>query len=265
MDGNASNGSVVPQKKIFIGIPVYGQWDGHSALCTMRLMAESRIPASLNFYPHMGDSLVSRARNHITRMFLESDCTHLLFIDSDLVFSIDQVARIISHDVDLIGGVYCKKSEGDVQVVCNAKANAEQRYEQGICEVNYVGTGFMCISRKVFEVMIQEFGKDIWYMLDPDHKTKEYDFWRVGMYEYPEGSAPFKRRYLSEDWYFCQKAQDVGFKVWMDMKCILKHSGNAVYPLSYQEKQLLERYKKVPDGTADGSVPSPAPEAVPVT
>lgn len=270
MDGTSIETEVKPTKKLFIGVPVYGGVDPHFFKCWSHLVASNsgQLPYPLILYPHCGDSLVSRARNHVTRMFLESDATHLLFIDSDLVFSSEHITRIMSHDLDIVGGVYCKKSEGDVQVVCNSVGKSENR-PSGVSEVGYIGTGFLCVSRKVFEVMIQEFGKDIWYLIDPDHTKREYDFWHTGVYDYGEAVTP-RRRYLSEDWWFCQKAMDVGFRVWMDMGVILGHSGNAIYPLSYQKTQLLAKHTKSlldevakPSGAAD-AVPSIPAETVPV-
>ena len=183
-------------KKLFVGVPIYGSVDYHYH-CAMGELRQCNQANGMIIYEHCGDSLVSRARNHITRMFLESDATHLLFIDSDLVFDLRQIVRIMEHEEDLVAGVYFKKSEGEPQMVNNLFPVVKFR-EDGLMEGKYAGTGFMRICRRVFELMIQEFGRDIWYMLDPDHKQKEYDFWHCGIYEYPDGL----RRYLSEDWWF---------------------------------------------------------------
>lgn len=222
-------------KKLFIGVPIYGpvNSDFHQAMGVLRQCNQSN---GIVIYEHIGDSLVSRARNAITRAFLESDCTHLLFIDSDLVFSLDQIVRLMEHPEDVVGGVYFKKSEGEPQMVCNLLNQIEFK-DNGLMEGKYVGTGFLRISRRVFELMIQEFGKDIWYLLDPDHTQKEYDFWRNGVYTYPDAT----RRYLSEDWWFCQKWRDIGGRVWIDRSVVLKHSGSALYPLSYQEQTIFKR------------------------
>ena len=216
-------------------MPVYGQVDPHFFASWSKLLANWNLDVAI--YPHFGDSLVSRARNHCTRVFLESDCTHMLFIDSDLVFSVDQINRMMEFDEDLVGGAYYKKCEGAPQGVWNCLPDVNLT-DSGLLEVKYVGTGFMRISRKVFELMIQEFGNEISYQVDPDHKQKEYDFWHVGRYVFSDGSP---NRYLSEDWWFCQKWRDIGGKVWLDRGTVLKHSGNALYPLSYQDKIIFNR------------------------
>ena len=92
----------------------------------------------------------------------------------------------------------------------------------------------MLIKRVVFEQMIDRFGKEIGFMAD-EVKRQEYDFWSVGTYQFPDGT----RRYLSEDWYFCQRWHDLGGKVWGDTKIVCKHVGQAVYPLKTQESDII--------------------------
>ena len=237
-------------KKLFIAVPVYGSVDPHFFCSWSKLLANWNINVTL--YPHFGDSLVNRARNHCSRIFLESDCTHMLFIDSDLVFSLEQINRILEHDEELVGGAYYKKSEGEPQGVWNLIDKREQA--NGLLRCGYVGTGFMRISRSVFERMIDAFGDEMEYWVDPDHSVKEYDFFHVGPYRYKDGR---KTRFLSEDWWFCQKWMDLGGKVWLDFGCILKHSGNAVYPLKTQEEKI---FKRVPVASAAKSLDQ-APDA----
>lgn len=222
-------------KKLFIGVPVYNSidWQFHMSMSDLRQHNQSN---GIIIHEHSGDSLVSRARNAITRTFLESDATHLLFIDSDLVFSLEQIQRIMEHEEDVVGGAYFKKCEGEPLGVWNLLDTVEFK-GNGLIEAKYVGTGFLRISRRVFELMIQEFGNDIWYHLDHDRSQKEYDFWRNGVYTFEDKT----RRYLSEDWWFCQKWRDIGGRVWLDRGIVCRHSGHALYPLSYQDEKIFKR------------------------
>lgn len=183
---------------------------------------------------YAGESPVGRSRNGLTARFLESDCTDILFIDSDLIFSAAQIERIVMHEEDVVGGAYCFKAQGKPRVCSNPKQGEIEVKESGLMEVAYIGTGFLRIRRHVFEQMIAKFGEEIWYRTDDGKNELHYDFWQMGIYKYPDGS----RRWLSEDWYFCQRCADMGVKVWCDMNCLLGHSGNAVYPLDSQLKQL---------------------------
>src|SRR5574343_2073434 len=44
---------------------------------------------------------IDHARNHFARMFLETDCTHLFFIDSDLQFEPRAVLSLVKADMDI--------------------------------------------------------------------------------------------------------------------------------------------------------------------
>lgn len=221
-----------PEVKIYVAVPVYGFHPAQFTASLTRLVLEA--PVSLTLKMLQGDSLVCRARNSLSAEFLQSDCTHLLFIDSDLIFSPEHVRRLVAHDKDLVAGFYPKKQEGALNWVCNAKLEPTQADQSGLQEVRYMGTGFMLVKRRVFEQMIEAFGDEISY--HPDHKPTEteWDFWKVGVHKTADG---FKR-YLSEDWYFCQRWLELGGKVYGDTRVIAKHVGHATYPLQTQMPEL---------------------------
>lgn len=223
------------ETKCFIAQPIYGAVDAQHHLCTLKLIeAVSRGALAGAMLPRLGDSAVCRARNWLTRKFLESDCTHILFIDSDLVFSLEQAQRIMAHQELVVGGLYQKKQEGQPELVINTYPDPKPVTDSGLMEVRYIGAGFLRIARSVFERMIAAWEEELWYNPDYEPAATEYDFWHMGVYKYPDG----KRRWLSEDWWFCQKCLDLGIRVWADMHILMRHSGTALYPLSYQEQSL---------------------------
>ena len=66
---------------------------------------------------------------------------------------------------------------------------------------------------------------------DPDDGEEEmplYDFFKVGVHESKETG---RRRYLSEDWFFCQLAAEAGYELYADTNVVLKHCGDAIFPL----------------------------------
>ncbi len=241
-----TRGLLAQKKKLFIGLPIYGNPEVGFMLCCMRLMAE--FPVNCVIEPYPGDSLVSRARNVLTRKFLETDCTHFLQIDSDLVFSNEHIARILSHDEDVVGGFYPKKKDGDIELVFNTLEPQPEMDGRRLTQVKYMGTGFLCVSRKVIEQMIVKYGDEITYTSDCDGKTIEHDIWPVGVYKFSNGV----RRFLSEDWYFCQRALDLGFKVWGDNAIMLAHIGKAQYPLSHQQTKIFSKPETASEGAIAG-------------
>jgi hypothetical protein len=221
-------------QKLFIATPVYASVDVHFHRCITDIVRD--FPKdSYRLASHAGECPVGRARNALTAEFLRSrDCTDILFIDGDLPFTPDDIRRIASHDVDLVGGLYAKKDQGaDMPMWCINTLDGrppEIQSRDGLCEVALVGTGFMRVRRSLFERMVGTYGADMVYTTDADNKTTEFDFWKMGVYEYPNG----QRRWMSEDWYFCQMARSLGVKVWVDQSVIIKHIGRAVYPLPHQ-------------------------------
>lgn len=260
-------------KKLFVALPIYRQVDVYTVkslldLCVKQLTL-GRFDMTMD--EHTGECPIGRCRNDLTHSFLQSDCTHILFIDSDIKFTYEQVERILSHDEDIVGGFYTIKQDGPTRLCCNTLADVGKPNEDGLVQMKYMGTGFLRISRKVFEVMQQELGEQLSYVEDGDGKVK-HDFWRMGVaYDKSVG----KRRWLSEDWQFCQFALDLGFSIWADAKIMLEHVGTAIYPLQSQLPQLytpeaLERIKATwqkDSAQAGGAAEtfSPEAEAAPAT
>ena len=193
--------------KIMIGTPMYGGMSTgiftKSANDLAALGAAYGVP--IVFHYLFNESLITRARNYIADEFLRSDCTHLVFIDSDIGFDARDVLALAylardGQEVDIIGGPYPKKTiswekikvavdKGYADENANALENfvgdfvfnvapqngeATQEVNLGEpIEVNELGTGFMCIRRDVFEKMSRAYKELLYY---PDHvRTKHFD------------------------------------------------------------------------------------------
>lgn len=223
-------------RKLMICVPVYGDVNIFFVQSLMKLLHEPPCHISVKFVP--GDSLVARARNTLTAYFMASDCDEMLFLDSDLIFSTDHIKALMQHDpikYPVVAGLYPKKQEGPVQWVCNSCFEATTVLENGLQKVRYMGTGCLKVHRSVFERMMAEL--PISFVPDHDPNAIQWDFWPVGVYR---GKAYPKGRYLSEDWYFCQNWLDMGGEVYADSRIVLKHCGQAIYPLQTQCAELMK-------------------------
>ncbi len=58
----------------------------------------------------MNDSIVASARNHLTHQFLESQATHLMWIDADIGFNPIDIVSMAVADQDIVCGMYPKKA-----------------------------------------------------------------------------------------------------------------------------------------------------------
>jgi hypothetical protein len=48
-------------------------------------------------------------------------------------------------------------------------------------------------------------------------------------------TAVRENRYYSEDWTFCENWRDIGGKVWVDKRVLLRHTGTYVFDFQQQE------------------------------
>jgi hypothetical protein len=241
-------------KKVFIALPIYG--GVHFAFFTSIMkLVQSGINAT--FDPLPGDSLVSRARNRLVARFLKSDCTHLLFLDSDLQFEPWQIKRLLSHDLDIVCGLYPKK-QAELGWVMNIFPEVKDPDASGLLPVKCAGTGAMLISRSTIQRM-----QDAYPMLRYDADAgaaqgSHWDLFKVGVWpclEIPRLEFPQKpidarydlpaeipqqlramrdeSRHNSEDWFFCYLAWNLGIPTFMDMRAgWFNHwDGNTKYPM----------------------------------
>ena len=207
--------------KLFVGLPIVGQVPVLFLNSMMRLVQEQ--PCDLEVRICHGSGLML-ARNTLCAQFLKSDADRLLFIDGDIVFTPEDVERISSHAVDVVGGFYAKKMDGPGIEWVNAAHAAATPRADGLELCDYVGTGFMCITRDVLETMRARlrhlaFGDGL------------FDWWTMGVWT--EGE---RRIYLTEDYYFCKRWQAMGGELFADTKCVVQHIGEAVFPLRHQRR-----------------------------
>jgi len=182
------------------------------AACLLHAMSNRNIEWSRIGYPYPDGS-----RNIATHEFLESKCDKMFFIDTDIIFDRKHVDMILSHDEPIVAGLYPKKKRGLELVVSTEKRFAQDPNKEGVdplVRVDWVGTGFMCIRRDVFEAM--------------EHESPEFELEGQKMREYwrclPGGH--------SEDREFCEHFRALGGAVYVDQRVTLKHEGIAIYPIA---------------------------------
>jgi len=193
------------------------------------------------------ESLISRARNTLVAKFLSNpDSTHLMFIDADIGWEPWHLLVMLNRDVDVIGGLYPMKTL-PVKWVVNGFDGAQEGPD-GLQEVSKTGTGFMLVKRHVFEKLnshpaVKPFNNDIGLPKELDQHLRTY-------YD----TAVRENRYYSEDWTFCENWRDLGGKIWVDKRVLLKHTGTYVFDYATQ----APLYKALKDMDAAGQIPQAA-------
>jgi glycosyltransferase involved in cell wall biosynthesis len=245
------------ERKLFIATPMYGgQCAGMftrsmtdlSALCT-----QYGIPLQIYFL--FNESLITRARNYCCDEFMRSDAQHLMFIDSDIGFNPQDVIALmalqtLNSEYDIIGGPYPKKciswekikaavdkgvADQDPGVlekfvgdyVFNPKGGQQSIAIGEPCEVLEIGTGFMMITKDAMNKFAEKYSQ---YNYKPDHvRTEHFDGSREIMMYFQAEVDPESKRYLSEDYWFCQKAQKIGLKTWFCPWMKMQHVGTYIF------------------------------------
>jgi hypothetical protein len=246
--------SDLQKTKLFIATPCYGgaltEPYFKSILRLVFFFDKHNIP--LQFGTIANESLVPRARNTLTAFFLRSDCTHLLFIDADIEFKVEDVVRLLAADKDVTVGAYPKKginwdlvrrhvldnkdsvtsdvsaSGSEYAINFNFK-NLEERsieVQDGLVSLKDAGTGFMLIKRAVFDKMTKAY-PELQYNNDIN-VDKDLDQFTYALFDtIIEKSS---KRYLSEDYTFCRRWQELGGQVWLDPNISLNHYGTYAFP-----------------------------------
>ena len=197
------------------------------------------------------ESLISRARNTLTAKFLHNkDSTHLMFIDADIGWEPWHLMVMLDRQVDVIGGLYPMKSL-PVKWCVNGFEGAEEG-ANGLQEVTKTGTGFLLIKRDVFEKLdahpaVKPFINDIGLPVELNPHMKTYF-----------DTAVRENRYYSEDWTFCENWRDIGGKVWVDKRVLLKHTGTYVFDYAQQDNLYKELHNLALANGAALGVPGPA-------
>ena len=239
--------AVLSGRKLFIAIPAY---DGKINIKTAYNLA-ALMPKAMQFgvAVNMGDvsgcSIITMARNQLVHEFLKSDCTELLFIDSDVIATPDDILRLMAQSggKDITAGAYprrLKEKKFFADVFWTEDGGVEM--DGSLLRVERVGTGFMLIQRHVLEEMVTAHPE--WRYDD-----KKGDSYAVFDFQLKDGY------YMGEDYLFCDRATAMGFKVYIDSEISLPHIGQMEFTSDFAEealKPLLESLYKAKLKVANG-------------
>jgi len=115
---------------------------------TVAELTKQGIPYELGLME--GNCHVDDGRNTLVRDFLNGNCTDMLFIDADMMWSAGDVIKILNHKDELVCGAYPKKCTPHSYPI----GRIFETRPNGLLEVSYAPTGFMRIRRSVFEKLL---------------------------------------------------------------------------------------------------------------
>jgi hypothetical protein len=231
---------------LMIATPMYGgMCTGHyvsGLLGTLNKMRQVNVP--VYWAQMMNESLITRARNELARLFLEKGFDYLMFIDADISFDGQAVATLMAADKDICVGIYPKKEIDWKKIgeaaklgkedladyggafVFNMVGSRAETNEDGCIEVRHGGTGFMLIKRKVFEDLMPHVPT---YRTSSFKDPKTNEYLKPLTHEFFATSIDQSGALLSEDYHFCELWRKHGGKIYANPFIKLEHVGTYVF------------------------------------
>ena len=147
---------------------------------------------------------------------------------------------MISYDKDIVTGAYPTKTinwenmSGKKDTSIQGLQQNSVRYasgtsgaaktQEGLLEVVDGATGFMLIKREVIEKMIKHYPETRYIPEVYDERSQK------GMPKYALFDTMIEDgRYLSEDYTFCRRWQNMGGKIYVDPSIVLDHVGTYTF------------------------------------
>jgi hypothetical protein len=247
---------------IMVCTPVHSDVSIHYTQSLLELQKHSFKNGYKVAFQIMKSSLVTQGRNMCVSAFLNSDATHLLFIDSDIAFNSGAAQRLVMTDKDVVSIPYPLKDmnwdkafamiqQNKIKSVKDLKNKSFYRYpmkvpdnnqirvKDGCIEVTHSPTGFMMIKRSVFEKMIKHYGNSMVIEQDQvmngknERLTNFYNFFDT-MY------LPEKKHYLGEDFAFCKRWKDIGGECYAWVNDYISHIGEHQYTGKFADELIQD-------------------------
>lgn len=154
-------------------------------------------------------TVIDLARNLLVQDALADECTHILFLDSDILLQKGSIDKLVDMDVDIASGLYFAKGKPYLPV---ARLKSEddryfflEDFDFGKqMEVAGVGMGCCLIKAEVFKNL--------------EYPYFKFDWKKSGDVVYQE----------AEDLYFCRQATEKGYKVILNTGVVCGHFGTEV-------------------------------------
>jgi hypothetical protein len=209
---------------VAVGVPSGDAVDTDFAMCMGVMMAVSRVPivqiSAKGCYVDKGRMRCvedAKATKIKTNDGQEHGCSHLLFLDSDMVFPKETLVRLLSHNKLIVGALYSRR----VAPFTNLGLPMDKSVTgatTGLLEMEWLATGCLLIDMRVFD-MIPEY----------DEHGPVFGYrWMADLKEYER-----------EDIRFCRLAREAGIQLWgdVDLSMHVGHIGQAIYRVQEDTKK----------------------------
>ena len=184
---------------------IYSLLDSDRVNCAWKAIQGTNIANARNYLVNDGNS---------DRMYqeLDTDFTHFLFLDSDIIITEYQLEKLINYDLDVVsmayksreheytyvGGLFKYNEKGDFLDALKLKSDST-----GLMEVDWVGAGCLLVKKDVFA--------DI-----------EYPWFHYPVVSMVKDEVTHSKL-IYEDVGFCMNLKDNDYRVYIDCDNEVKH------------------------------------------
>lgn len=196
-----------PKKKILIAIPTAKNIEPD----TFKSIYDLTIPDGYETtFQYFFGYNVDQVRNLIADWVVKG-YDYLFSVDSDIAFPSDTLVKLLSHNKDIVSGLYIQRKPGmhilEIYESTPTGGVTQMPYEKlkGRHLVEVAGCGFGCVLVKANVLQT------------------------VGYPQFKYHSAIDHNHTVSEDVDFCKKAKDKGFTIWADPSVLCRHTGNFTF------------------------------------
>tara|TARA_B100001057_G_scaffold482032_1_gene556797 strand:+ start:713 stop:1585 length:873 start_codon:yes stop_codon:yes gene_type:complete len=255
---NTSKEEIKPYS-IFVATPVHSECSIHYTQALLELQKVAFQKKIKIKFQLMKSSLVTQGRNLCVAGFLESDFTHMLFIDSDIYVQAESILKMIERDKDVISIPYPLKTmmwdkamdrinNNEIKNIKNLKTSlntypmrveddTDIRVNKGVMEVTHSPTGCMLIKRNVIDKLIKAYpDKGIVQktVINGEYVDKPHMWNFFDCIHDPE-----TKTYLGEDFSFCKLWKDIGGKCHAYIGDTIVHVGEHQYEGRFADELKL--------------------------
>lgn len=161
-------------------------------------------------------------RNIIIDQAFENKCSHILFLDDDVIPPKDTLVRLLAHNLDIVGGHYLMRNFPHQPIAfSNALPDGACEYlinndlQTGVIEVVATGLGCCLIKTSVFEGL-------------------KRPYIRLG---------ELQADHWCDDLGFFKRVREAGYKIHVDLDLLVGHYATVVVEPIYQDRKWMVGYE----------------------
>ena len=252
--------------RVMIATPTYQSLVSTQYMMSVLRLVSSELTKKYDFaVTPFSDSLVPRTRNELFAAARRLKCDKILFIDSDVAFTSEDVENIISSPQWITAGTYRKHcaevllnynltKEIEDQIMATKKFEAANTWEAFLylCETfadpetflvpaRHLPTGFMCIDMRAFP-LLEKVAEP--YLSDSRSNHLREVTPEIAQELTVHNLFPVivhKGILLSEDWGFCELCARAGLMVFLDTRIIVPHLKNVGLSVPTRDEMFWRR------------------------